>query len=162
MLSAFAAAPFFISTVNFVYLRRLDLFAFLRRLPLLCLGEVKYLVTGIEECPPVQGNPPSSASPTPIFSGIQESFVTSPNISLPPIDLPTHSPRGSLLEDPQQPRGLWAGHRQGGVPWERVRLPTPLVAGVPVAVIYDIIPMLLRKKATIESVELIRAFYQQR
>ena len=52
----FAAVPPFMSTMKFVYSHRWDLLRFFRRLPKLCLAEMKYLATGIEPDSLVQGN----------------------------------------------------------------------------------------------------------
>lgn len=162
VLSVFAAVPPFIFTVKFVYSRRWDLLRFLRRLPRLCLAEVMYLATGVELDPPAPvDHLPSTHSTLP---RLQEVSVLLPYILLSLIVLHLCSPRDSLPEQPQQPHDLTASlpdslihpePRQESGPSERDRSFNHVVTDVPLAVVHDIIPALLRNKTTAESIELI-------
>ena len=163
----FAAVPPLISTMTLVYSRRWDLLRFLRRLPRLCLAEVRYLATGIELDPLVQENHLSSIRPT--LPRLQEVSVVVLGVSLSPIvlnscslsDQPPEGPRQSQVLTtslPDSPVHLSPQREYASL--ERIRSPTPVVTDVPLAVVRDIIPALLRNKTTVDSVGLVCAIHK--
>lgn len=56
LLSLFAAIPPLIPTAKLFYTKRWSIYHFFRHLPMLFFAEVRYLATGTELDPPVQGS----------------------------------------------------------------------------------------------------------
>lgn len=87
------------------------------------------------------------------------------NVSWPLTELYFCSPRESLPEGSRQSRAsvsdspVHPGPQREYTPSERARSPAPVVPDVPLAVVRDIIPALLRNETSVESVELICAVH---
>ena len=153
--------------VTLVRSRRLGLARSRRQLWRLCLAEVKYLATGIELDPPVQGNRLSSIHPT--LPRLQEVSVVVLGVSLSQIVLNSCSLSEPPPEGPREPQALTTSLQDSPVhplpqreysSSERVRPPTPVVTDVPLAVVRDIIPTLLRNRRTADSVGLVCAIHK--
>jgi hypothetical protein len=92
LLSLFFTVPTLISTVKFVYSRRLDLYHLLQRLPKLCLAEARYLLTGKVQNPDIQDSHLpfniTSYPERPVLGKPRNQIVTNVQLTHQPLILP--------------------------------------------------------------------------